>query len=70
MNIDVTTPVDIKTQLQDLTAALNRLNRNMDKVIEEVYRLGYKNGFQDAAEVVVKELYGNEDDEDVQDLPF
>lgn len=70
MDVDLTEPVNIKTQLQDLTTALNHLNRNMDKVIEEVYRLGYKDGFQDAAEAVVKELYGNEDDEDVQDLPF
>ena len=74
MDVDLTEPVNMKDILRDLNTSIGRLNRNMDKVIEQVYRMGYQEGMEDAIDTLMEAFYGdkdgNEDDEDVQDLPF
>lgn len=71
MDVDLTEPVNMKDILRDLNTSIGRLNRNMDKVIEQVYRMGYQEGMEDAIDTLMEAFYGDKDgNEDVQDLPF
>lgn len=61
MDVDLTEPVNMKDILRDLNTSIGRLNRNMDKVIEQVYRMGYQEGMEDAIDTLMEAFYGDED---------
>ena len=61
MDVDLTEPVNMKDILRDLNTSIGRLNRNMDKVIEQVYRMGYQEGMEDAIDTLMEVFYGDED---------
>jgi len=61
MDVDLTEPVNMKDILRDLNTSIGRLNRNMDKVIEQVYRMGYQEGMEDAIDTLMEAFYGNKD---------
>lgn len=61
MDVDLTEPVNMKDILRDLNTSIGRLNRNMDKVIEQVYRMGYQEGMEDAIDTLMEAFYGDKD---------
>lgn len=68
MDVDLTEPVNMKDILRDLNTSIGRLNRNMDKVIEQVYRMGYQEGMEDAIDTLMEAFYGDEDEDGNEDM--